>query len=841
MSENKIRWTPGEHVLPMRSVRSGPRMAGLFVLLFSAVWCGFLYASLVMGTLEKGFDLPMTLLLLLFSLPGVLSFLMGLSLLLGRTETTLSSDGVETLRKGVSRSRRWKEPLRAYTGVLRRVERLQSRNHSGFTEYRILLVHPDAEKEVSLFESGSPTGWESAWHRFASLLGLPLLEESEQGIYRVDGQKLAEKSDVSRAPQEVAVRARGIEVRRQNGGYIFLISRFPAAWRGALGALVACALAVVAWKMQARFPDDTLLTVVAWLLTAFVPLALASLISDLRGMEELTVAGDRVEHRSGSGRGDRWKGEAASLPVWDVRRVTVESDPSHRGRGAMVTLEGTGDSLRLAAWRGGKVQRDLALAVAAALGEVTGKGARAFLPHIVLPGQRQRQRLAAKKLAAAMAIYFALMAPLMWWAFHDRPKPRPAGTARNETLERWRAVVEEGYADYRAGRYEAAGRKLERARVLAERLGTASAPFSITLHRLAQVEESQGRYDQAAVLAERSVEIAKGLGSKGEGLAWKLFTLASVLEKKGDVEAAEARYREVAELARQVFGDRPELRGKILRRYAAFLEARGRKDEARRIRREAGPPPPSPSEARRKVAEEARRRALEARRRAEEQARIQGKASKEDGTALPGPSGQPSDPESVEIVSLDIQALHPQRNRVPASHALATIPLTATPPPGTEEPPEAKGEAWYGELALGAGPERFPLAMVVGPSARLWLDRNRNGDFSDDGPPVETGEVSVTVPPVRKPLTLWIYTSESLWKERRLAFYNRTQLVGRPLVGGREFLVVVAERGRHDGRFDNDGLYVDANRDGEIEPDAEYVFPNGSVSLLGRRYRFRVR
>jgi hypothetical protein len=648
---NTIVWTPDEHILPMRSVQRGSRIGGAFMTLFSLAWCGVLYASIIGGTIKKGVNIPMTLFMLVFSLPGLVFLYAGLRSLFGRTEVTLSSDTVEVVRKGVGRSRRWVEPLRAFTGVLRRAVHHTSDDGPDYTEYQLLLAHSDPEKQVQLFNSRSSADWESAWHSFSGLLGLPLLDESELGVYQVGGEVPVYKASIPVGAGVVQVDARGIEVSRENGGYRFRFSQAWTALGGALGMVIAGGIAAVARMMQPQFPNDSLLVVFTWVMAGFVLISFGSLVRSLRSSEELTVTRDRVEYLRGSGRNDRRNSVMMSLPTAEIRSVTVKADPLHRGTLAAVTIEGADDSIRLATWRSFKVKLELMCGIAAALGEVTGKGAGAFQPDIVLPGQRQIQRRSAALLVGAIAAFFAVMVPLMWLAFHDRP---------TEEAQR-------------------------------------PAP------KVADVKPPHGRAESA--------------GS----------------------------------------------------------------------------------------------------------------------------------PEAAGMIRLELKSLYPQYDRVATLSENAPLPLSKTPHAGLRNLPENRGEIWYGELTLGEKPEHFSFALDAGALARLWLDRNRNGDLSDDGPPVQSSgtgifaaEVQVTVAPVDKPLSLWLYTNDQLWKERQLTFYNRTQLVGRPIIGGREFLVVVAERGRHDGSFRNDGIYVDMNRDGKIDPSSEYIPPGGSVLLLGHRYRFEV-
>ena len=793
---NKIVWTPSDRVLPMRSIQRGSRIGGAFLILFALAWCGVLYCSIVMGTLKEGADIPMALFLLFFSLPGLLFLYLGLNVVFGSTRVTLDSDSVEVLRKRIVHSTLWREPIHSFTGVLRRVIHYQSSDGPDYSEYLVLLVHTDPNKELRLFDSRSSVGWETAWREFAKELQLPLLDESEEGIYRFDSGSFCPQTTAT--PPPVAVHAKGIEVRLGADGYRFRLRNAPTAWRGVLGVLVAGGIAAAAWLLQPYYPGDKLLQVFAWVMAAFVLIAFGSLLRALHGHTELLVGRDRVEYRPRSGR-------IVTLPTAGVHTVTVKSDPIVGNAPAMVTIEGDGKTIQLAAWRSHQVKSELANAIAAALGEMTGKGAQTFQPKILLPGQRVAQRRAAKMIIGAIAAFFAVLVPLMWLAFHDRPAPTPGETAVDEAHEQWRVLAESGYADYRAGRDTEAVAKLERAVELAERLGRNSRSLSVSLYRLSQAVERQGDLRRAAALAERSLKIIGARGETGEWVAHQYWRLSGLLERLGDAEAAADRRR-----------------------------------EALRLFRQAGVEPPPSND--RKEGIDPRIQAMEEQRRRAEESRA--RATGADQKQAPELSQQPR--QAIESIRLSVQRLHPQQGRAPTRYNPVPIDLMAQPSGQLGGLPGIESELLFGELSLGTEALRFRFVLTSASPAHLWLDRNRNGDLSDDGPPLQGSndgvfgtEVKLLVPPLNTPLSLWLYSHGRLLEQRQLTFYNRTQLVGRPLIGGREYLIVLAERGMHDGRYDNDGIYVDINRNGSIEP-SEYIAPGADVVLLGRSYRFEI-
>lgn len=397
-------------------------------------------------------------------------------------------------------------------------------------------------------------GWSEAWRRFSDLLALPLLEESEQGIYRAGGE--GESPQAPAAPAApIALDARGVELEREAAGYRLRLREAWSAWRGALGMVVAGGLAVATWLMQAHYPDDTLLKVATGIMLLFVAVAFGSLIGALRGQAELWIGRDRVTFRTRSG-------AAVTLPTEKVVSVVLKADPMHRGLPPSVTIEaGDEPPIRLATWRGHAVKKELVNVIAAALGDVTRRGADAFRPDFLLPGPRERQRRVIRfLLLTGVLAFFAVMVPLMWLAFHDRQVP-PQAEATPDLLH----------------------------------------------------------------------------------------------------------------------------------------------DERRQ---------------------------------------------------LPG----------EEAVRLTLASLHTQRGAVAVRHHPESITLSQ------QAPVSLRG------LPAGQGPLRFPFALTAAKPARLWIDRNRNGDLSDDGKPIESGggpfaaEVRREVPPVGG--SLWLYSNERLWARRQLTFYD---------------------------------------------------------------------
>jgi len=104
-AKNTIRWTPSETILPMQCVRRGSRIGGVMVSLFALAWCGFLFVCIVAGTLQEGVNVGMTLLLLAFTLPGLLFLWIGLNMLFGRREVFIDRHQVAVCERGLWNTR----------------------------------------------------------------------------------------------------------------------------------------------------------------------------------------------------------------------------------------------------------------------------------------------------------------------------------------------------------------------------------------------------------------------------------------------------------------------------------------------------------------------------------------------------------------------------------------------------------------------------------------------------------------------------------------------------------------------------------------------------------------
>ena len=203
--------------------------------------------------------------------------------------------------------------------------------------------------------------------------------------------------------------------------------------------------------------------------------------------------------------------------------------------------------------------------------------------------------------------------------------------------------------------------------------------------------------------------------------------------------------------------------------------------------------------------------------------------------------------EAVEADIRLVEAFRPIGFRVAAmSHAIA---LSGDAPRGLRVPPLV-GRFRFGLLRLHGGRE-YPLVLVEGGGAwRLYVDRNRNGDLGDDGPPLANQGTGRFAASLRLPLRevtgqaldgvydLWIYLDEQ--RDDRLQTYCRTQLAGEVALDGRRVPAIVADNVVLDADYTNDGIALDLDGDGRFRGARELIGPGEAVELDGAAYRFRV-
>jgi hypothetical protein len=159
----------------------------------------------------------------------------------------------------------------------------------------------------------------------------------------------------------------------------------------------------------------------------------------------------------------------------------------------------------------------------------------------------------------------------------------------------------------------------------------------------------------------------------------------------------------------------------------------------------------------------------------------------------------------------------------------------------------------YGVIRLARGLELVFVIDMAASGYQMYLDRNRNGDLSDDGPALNNQGKTLFATRLNLPLKavtgvpnlegeylLWIYANHRSWSRDKMHFYSMTQLGGELLLKGKRYKVFLADNGPVDGDYRNDGINIDLDNNGEIDRRSEFIPPGRPVVIDGVSYLFRI-
>jgi hypothetical protein len=192
--------------------------------------------------------------------------------------------------------------------------------------------------------------------------------------------------------------------------------------------------------------------------------------------------------------------------------------------------------------------------------------------------------------------------------------------------------------------------------------------------------------------------------------------------------------------------------------------------------------------------------------------------------------------------------------KLPASSTPQNVALSSSPPAGAKRSPEGR-VLRYGELKLGpGGGRRYAFVMDLGTrGGLLWLDRNHNGDFTDDGEPLPNQGKGAFATAIEIPMrelypeqrgersfVIWLYVDRQGLERSRAGAYSRTQAQGRVFLDGIPHAAWIVDQGINDADLTNDGIYVDLDRNGQVDPETERIGPDQGVWVAGRPTRFEV-
>lgn len=187
------------------------------------------------------------------------------------------------------------------------------------------------------------------------------------------------------------------------------------------------------------------------------------------------------------------------------------------------------------------------------------------------------------------------------------------------------------------------------------------------------------------------------------------------------------------------------------------------------------------------------------------------------------------------------------------------IHLVSEKPRAIKREPAYQGSSRkYGFIRLGNTDNNifyFALDLTAGPHPLLYLDRNQNGDLTDDGGPITnqgdkagvfSSEITLPFDRILKGAAFpegykaWLFTNETYWERDIMCIYSKSQLKGKIVLDGIEYLAYIADSGINDATYTNKGIYVDINRNGKIESKSEFIEPEGVAEINSKWYEFKI-
>ena len=181
------------------------------------------------------------------------------------------------------------------------------------------------------------------------------------------------------------------------------------------------------------------------------------------------------------------------------------------------------------------------------------------------------------------------------------------------------------------------------------------------------------------------------------------------------------------------------------------------------------------------------------------------------------------------------------------------------PPQSIHQTPRFQGsEQRYGEFHWGTQanstyPFVFDLQRDAPEKNVLYIDLNQNGDLTDDGQPLSHQGSGIFAASLKLPsqqlfhryqglsqFEIWIFINEEQDRRGYVGHYSRTQAKAILQINGQPYRVQIVDHGNNDADFRNDGIYIDANLDGSIEPSTEHISPGEAIFIGGRPTRFQI-
>jgi hypothetical protein len=333
---NLVPWKPAEANLPMRRRIAGSRIAGLIALVIGLPWLHYSGIHLFGVWESAGFEVGQLLLVLLV-LGGLFVTLFGFSQLVYSEQYEIDDSTVTWKRYGLSGWRSWREPLSAYNGVLKDMQRhfKSEADASGYQSrmsYLLYLDHDDDARRVLLYESTntmeSPSpDWDRLWRRYGELFGLPLLEKTSQGVTATDDldrllvDRLGDGSVRTPAFDLAAPALRaGLALHKEDSLWVVTVKPVKLLYSGVAFLLIAGLLFGLALYLD-WIADRTTAVVLGSIIAAGAILYVLSMRRKFRHPDQVAVDANSLWYRCWNHAEGEWHTD--SVPLRDIRRIAL--------------------------------------------------------------------------------------------------------------------------------------------------------------------------------------------------------------------------------------------------------------------------------------------------------------------------------------------------------------------------------------------------------------------------------------------------------------------------------------------------------------------------------------
>lgn len=195
-------------------------------------------------------------------------------------------------------------------------------------------------------------------------------------------------------------------------------------------------------------------------------------------------------------------------------------------------------------------------------------------------------------------------------------------------------------------------------------------------------------------------------------------------------------------------------------------------------------------------------------------------------TVEAGQAASPASTQAAEEVKVDIyKDFEYKASDLPTGITVTETALETDSKPAetlTAEPTYS-GKPQYGKIQLGNGPDQiYSFALD---KDKFYVDKNNNEDLADDGPPDSPGSTIdlklENIPTAGSTQTL-PYRLMLAAHDKSVALTGRCYYAGKLKLKDGDFDAVAFESTATNGLFQNDGLWVDLNKNGNFESSEHY-------------------